>query len=126
VKTIKQTYIVNAPANKVWQAFVDPKIIEQWGGGPAKMNDKEGTNFSLWDGDIHGTNTKVIDQKLLEQDWYGGEWDAPSKISFHFAFKHGKTEIEMVHSNVPDNAAKDIDQGWKDYYLGPIKVLLES
>lgn len=126
MKSIKQTYLINAPISKVWQAFIDPKIIEQWGGGPAKMDDKEGSEFSLWGGDIYGTNTRVVKEKLLEQDWYGGKWDAPSKLSFGFTSKGDKTEVRMVHKDVPGNEAKDIDQGWKDYYLGPLKELLES
>ncbi len=126
MKTIKQTYVINAPITKVWQAFVNPSVIEQWGGGPAKMSVEEGFEFKLWGGDIYGTNTKVITEKLLQQDWYGGKWDTPSKLSFSFSENDGNTEIKMIHTDVPDDAAKDIEQGWREYYLGPIKELLES
>ncbi len=126
MKTIKQTYIVDAPVAKVWQAFINPEIIEQWGGGPAKMSEAEGFEFKLWGGDIHGTNTNVVREKLLAQDWYGGKWDAPSKLSFKFSEKDGKTIIKMVHADVPDDNAKDIADGWRDYYLGPLKDLLEQ
>jgi uncharacterized protein YndB with AHSA1/START domain len=111
----------------VWQAFVDPRVIEQWGGGPdVRMNDQEGGKFNLWGGDIHGTNTKVVEHKLLEQDWYGGDWDEPSKVVFSFTAEGNRTVVMLVHSNVPDAEAKDFDQGWKDYYLGAIKELLET
>lgn len=126
MKTIKQTYVINAPTTKVWQAFVNPSVIEQWGGGPAKMSEEEGFEFKLWGGDIYGTNTKVVTEKLLQQDWYGGKWNTPSKLSFKFSEIDGKTTVDMVHSNVPDKYAKDIDQGWRDYYLGPIQELLEK
>ncbi len=52
MKVIKQTYIIKAPLEKVWNALTDPKIIEKWGAGPAIMDSKEGTEFSLWGGDI--------------------------------------------------------------------------
>jgi len=39
MKIIKQKYTIKAPVARVWQAFVDPKIIDSWGGGPAKMDD---------------------------------------------------------------------------------------
>ena len=123
---IEQKYNIKAPVDKVWQAFVDPKIIDQWGGGPAEMDGEEGTRFSLWGGDIYGTNTKVIKHKLLEQNWFGGKWDKPSKASFHFTAKGDRTELKLVHKNIPETAVRDIEQGWKDYYLGPIKELLEE
>ncbi len=126
MKSITQTYTVNAPVAGTWAALTDPVIINSWGGGPAKMNDKVGTKFSLWGGDIHGINTKVILNKILEQDWYGGDWDAPSKVTFTLTEKNDQTTIVLQHNNIPDSEAKDIADGWKRYYLGPLKELLEK
>jgi uncharacterized protein YndB with AHSA1/START domain len=127
VKRIEQTYEIKAPIDKVWRALVDPKVIGEWGGGPAKMNAKEGSKFSLWGGDIYGTNTKVVVNKLLKQDWFSGnKWKEPSQVSFHLKQNGDNTEIKLVHTNVPDQDAKDIAQGWKDYYLGLLKDLLEQ
>jgi activator of HSP90 ATPase len=127
MKHIEQTYSIKAPLAEVWRAFVDPEVIEQWGGGPAKMSAKEGTEFSLWGGDIHGTNTKVESPRLLEQDWYSGaDWPEPSKLRFEFSKIGDVTTIKLTQSNVPDAEADDIAQGWKDYYLGAIKELLET
>lgn len=126
MKTIKQKYLVNAPLEKVWQALVDPKEISKWGGGPAKMSEEENFEFSLWGGDIYGTNIKVVKEKKLVQDWYGGKWEKPSKVTFNLEEKGGKIEIELIHEDIPDSEAADIDDGWKRYYLGPLKDLLES
>lgn len=52
-----------APLEKVWQALVDPKVIDMWGAGKAKMSDKESDTFTLWDGEVHGKNLEVIPQK---------------------------------------------------------------
>ena len=125
MKVIRQTYHIKAPAESVWQALVDPKIITKWGGGPATMSDKKGQKFELWGGDIHGTNTKVVNNKLLEQDWYSGNWEKPSQVIFKLIANKGATKLELIHKNVPEKDLKDIDQGWKDFYLGPIKELLE-
>ena len=46
MKIIKQTYLINSSIEDVWQALVDPKYINAWGGGPAKMADKVGTKFA--------------------------------------------------------------------------------
>ena len=126
MKTIKQVYKIEAPVQKVWQALTDPAIIEKWGGGPAKMDDCEGTEFSLWGGDIHGKNLDVTENKKLVQEWFGGHWDKPSKVTFTLTEKETKTEVRLNHSDVPDREAKDIADGWKIYYFGPLKNLLEK
>lgn len=90
------------------------------------MDDKEGGDFSLWGGEIYGTNTKVVPEKLLEQDWYSGKWDKPSKAIFTFNTDGDKTIVKLVNSNLPDNEAEDVNDGWKEFYLGPIKELLEN
>ncbi len=126
MKTIIQDYHVNAPIEKVWEALVNPQDINNWGGGPAKMDDKEGTKFSLWGGDIHGTNIEVEVFKKLVQEWYGGKWEEPSIVTFKLEKDKGGTKLQLLHENVPDNEYEDIDKGWKEYYLGPLKKYLES
>ncbi|MBI2031865.1 MAG: SRPBCC domain-containing protein [Candidatus Levybacteria bacterium] len=126
MKTIRQEYLINASVERVWRALVDPKEIDKWGAGPAKMDDKVGTKFSLWGGEVHGTNTKVEKNKLLQQDWFGGDWKEPSIVRFVLSEKEGKTKVELVHENVPDDEHDDIDDGWKRYYLGPLKKYLEK
>lgn len=125
MKTIKQKYLIKAPIEKVWQALVDPSIIDDWGGGPAEMDDKVGSDFKLWGGDIHGRNLKVTKNKQLVQEWYGGDWDQPSRVTFTLTEKGPKTEVQLLHENVPDNEVKSIEDGWSKYYLGPLKQLLE-
>lgn len=126
MKTIRQTYIIKAPVKKVWKALTDPKHIEGWGAGPAKMAPVEGTKFSLWGADIFGTNKEVIPNKKLVQEWWGGRWDEPSTVTFELLEKNGKTKVELLHENLPNDAAKDIEKGWKDYYMGPLKKYVES
>lgn len=126
VKSLKQTYTIKSPISKVWQALTDPKIIDAWGGGPAKMQAKIGFKFSLWGGDITGTNTKVVPEKLLVQDWMSGKWDEFSKLEFRLSEKSGITTVILTQSNIPDSELADISEGWKVYYLGKIKKLLEN
>lgn len=126
MKVLRQTYKIKAPLSKVWEAFVDPKIIEKWGGGPAKMNEKEGFEFSLWGGDINGKNTKVVKEKILKQDWNGGHWEKPSELEFKLSEKDGVTTVDLTQSGIPEAEFDHIADGWKRYYLGEIKNLLEK
>jgi activator of HSP90 ATPase len=123
---INQKYIINAPANKVWEALTNPKIIEKWSQSKATMNDSEGTNFKLWDGDIFGKNIRVIKNKELVQEWTSGDWEKPSTVTFKLKELDNKTEVTLTHIGVPESEIEDIDNGWKDYYMNPLKEVVEK
>ncbi|MBI3342509.1 SRPBCC domain-containing protein [Candidatus Curtissbacteria bacterium] len=125
MKTINQTYTIKAPIEKVWKALVDPQEIDDWGGGPAEMDGQAGTEFKLWGGDIWGKNLEVVPNEKLVQEWYGGDWPEPSKATFTLKSADGATTVELVNENVPDREEKEIAIGWKKYYLGPMKEMLE-
>lgn len=124
MKQFKQTYIIDAATHDVWKALVDPKVIADWGAGPASMSDKK-EKFSLWGGDIYGTNTEIHSGHMLAQDWYGGDWAEPSHVTIELASEDDKTTITLTHTNIPDDEFEGIKSGWKDYYFGPMKELLE-
>src|SRR5579863_5897259 len=111
MKSLTKTYHINAPVEKVWQTLIDPKIISEWSGAKTKMDAQEGSDFSLWDGDIFGKNIKVIQNEELKQEWYGGKWDKPSIVLFRLKDVGGKTELKLSQQDIPDNEAEDIDKG---------------
>lgn len=122
---IKQTYTINTPPAKVYRALTDAAVAEQWGASPAKVDAREGGEFSYWDGDIHGIYTKLIPNKLIEQDWYGH--DNPTwkyTVSFTFEGDDKTTTVRMVYAGNILDEQKDI-KDWQDYYFTPIKELLE-
>lgn len=126
MKTLKLTYTIKSSVESVWQALVDAHEIEGWGAGPAEMSDKEGMKFKLWGGDIHGTNIEVIPGEKLVQDWYGGDWPAPSKVTITLMQEDHDCHIELLHENIPDADFDDIKQGWDEYYFGPLKAYVEK
>lgn len=126
MKSIKKTYEIKARVSAVWQALIDPKEISAWGAGPATMVSKAGTKFKLWGGDIYGVNTKVVKNKLIEQDWYGGDWKQASQCQIRLAGDDNSTKIELLHENVPDSEFDSIAEGWDSYYFGPMKQYLEK
>jgi activator of HSP90 ATPase len=125
-KKLKQEYEIAAPLSSVWKALTDTKVINKWGGGPAKMKPEVGFKFSFWGGDITGSNTKVISMKQLNQDWMAGKWDEFSKVVFKLSNKAGVTTVVLTQTGIPFKEFKDIADGWDRYYFGEIKKLLES
>jgi activator of HSP90 ATPase len=122
---IEDSYIIASSPDKVWEALVDPDLIEKWGAGPAKMTDKKG-KFSLWGGEIYGENTKVEKEKTLEQDWFTKDWKEPSKVVINLMKEKNGTRVSLEHNEVPEGSKTAIAQGWKEYYFGPMKELLEG
>ena len=94
------------------------------------MNEKIGTKFSLLGGSIWGTNTEVVIEKKLVQDWYSdsgnGKWEKASTVTFELHEEKGGVRIDLTHKDVPEAEIKSIGEGWKDYYLGPLKEYLEK
>lgn len=123
---IKQVYVIKSPVKKVWRALVDPEIIERWGAGPARMDTKEGSEFSLWGGDIRGKNIQIVDNKKIVQEWYAGNWSKPSIVSITLKSKGDITQVNLRQKDVPKNEEADVDDGWSRYYFGEIKKLLEN
>jgi activator of HSP90 ATPase len=124
---IRKSYTINAPADRVWKALTDPRVIERWSGGDADLCAEPDHAFSLWGGSIFGTVVEVDPGRSMLQEWYGGNWDAPSLARFTLSSDpSGGTRLELENTGVPDEDGADIDSGWDDYYLGPIKQLLET
>ena len=126
MKSIKKVYMISSKIEDVWNALVDPTVIDKWGGGPSKMNDTVGTDFELWNGDIYGKNLEVVNEKKLVQEWYGGDWPKPSIVTFTLKPSESEVILELEQIDVPDDEFEDINKGWDDFYLGPMKDMLES
>ncbi len=121
MKTFKKHYIINAAPEEVFSAITNPFTIELWSGFPAQMEAKEETEFSIFEGDISGRNIRVIENQLLEQEWYFGDSPEQSIVTISIKEHQLGTKIDLVHTNIPDDEYDDFVEGWNDYYWGAIK-----
>jgi activator of HSP90 ATPase len=62
----------------------------------------------------------------LVQDWFFKKWKNPSRVSFKLINKGKETELNLLHKNIPNEDATDINHGWKDFYIGPLMSYLEK
>jgi uncharacterized protein YndB with AHSA1/START domain len=124
---LTKSYFIGAPPAAVWRALTDPAVIDAWGGGPAEIRAEAGAAFTFWGGDIFGTVTAAEPPHRLVQEWWGDdvEWDEASEVTFDLTPEGSGTRLALAHTNVPDDEADEFDAGWDDYYLGPLKELLE-
>lgn len=123
---ITKRYAIRATPEAVWDALTNPKTIRKWGAGPVKMHAHKGRWWHLWGGDVCGRNMQVVKEKKLVQEWYGGDWDKGSKVTFSLKKSKTGTTLTLRHVGVPRDEYAGIKSGWDDYYLGPMKRLLEK
>jgi len=125
MKDYKQYITIEAEPEDVYACLTNPFTIELWSDMPAKMEAKEGTEFEMFEGDIAGRILKLEPGKMVVQQWYFGEQEAPSIVTFKIHPDKGKVSLELRHTNIPDEAYEEMVEGWKKYFLGRIKEFLE-
>jgi len=123
-ETIKQRVTVSAKPIEVYEAFVDAEKHSAFTGSKATGEGKVGRKFTAWDGYISGKFLELEKGKRIVQEWVTTEWPEgypPSRFELTLREVKGGTEVSMVHSNVPAEQAEDLEEGWNEFYLKPLK-----
>jgi len=121
VKELSINYRIKANAEELFRAMTDSFTLELWSGYPAIMKPVEGTEFEIWGGDICGVNLEFIENQKIVQEWYFGEREERSIVTIMLKPKGKATLIELIHTNIPDEAYDNIKNGWYDSYLSSLK-----
>jgi uncharacterized protein YndB with AHSA1/START domain len=121
MKNIKQNHTIPAEREIVFAALTNPLTIEIWSGYDAEFHPVEGTEFSLWEGDIVGKNLEIVPGELIKQQWYFDGQDEDSIVTIKLKDAGNQTSIEILHVNIPDEAFDDMKEGWNKYYFGALK-----
>lgn len=129
VKTISQRVHFEAKPHAVYEALMDAKKHAQFTGGKVTLSRKVGGSFTAYDGYAEGKNIELEKDKLIVQSWRASDWPEGHYSRVTFSMKKspsGGTMLAFKQENVPADKAKDIEQGWKDYYWAPLKQMLEK
>jgi len=126
MKEFKKYFKIQASVQDVYNAIVNPNMVELWTGDDAVMDDQPGTEFSLYEGNISGKNIEIIKEQKIVQQWYFGEQEEASIVTIKFHQDKKNTSVEVHQTNIPDDAFENISEGWSFAYFEPIKELLEE
>ena len=118
MKDYKKYYIIPAHPEEVYAALTNPATLQLWTGSPAAMGTEPGTEFSLWEGNICGTNISFETGKKIVQHWDFGEQEEPSVVTILLHEHKQGTSAELRHTNIPDEAYEEIVEGWNEIYFG--------
>ncbi|HEY7565235.1 MAG TPA: SRPBCC family protein [Acidimicrobiia bacterium] len=130
---------IDAPANRVWQALVDPKQIKQYMFGSEVTSDWKPGSLIRWKGTFEGKPyedkgriLEVNDQRRLMYTHYSplsGEPDRPESyhtVAIDLTAGDGSTTVKLTQDNNKDEEArKHSEENWETMLKG-LKELVES
>jgi len=129
-RTITQKIVFkNTPVATLYDTYMNAKEHSASVGVAAKIQNKEGTDFSAHDNYVTGKNLQLIKNKLIVQSWRASDWsksDIDSTFILFFEQKGNDGVMHMAHANVPDKHLAGIKKGWNDYYWKPWKKYFEE
>lgn len=121
MKDYRKYFIIPAEPELVYKALTQEQTIKLWTGDKAQMQEKEGSEFSLWDGSIVGKNLSFESGRSVEQEWFFGENSEAASIVKLKLHPHPQgTSLELRHLNIPDEAYEDIVEGWNEIYMASL------
>lgn len=122
--TITQKEVIaGASASEVYDALMDSKKHAEFTNAKAQIDNKVGGKFTAWDDYIEGESIELDPGKKIVQKWRGSDWTEGeySRVTYTLKDVDGGCEIDFHQSDVPSEFAKDVEQGWSDYYWEPLR-----
>ncbi len=74
---------------------------------------------------LHIKPNKMIVQTWRGSDWEKSEMDSILILTFSDA-DDDRTQLEMVHANVPEKYAEELKKGWQEHYWKKWKSYIKS
>lgn len=130
VSEIYHELTFHASLVEVFEALTDASQIDEWGGGPARVQAKTNGRYSLWDGEMHGIVKEIeyptrLVHSLRESNWAPDILD--SIVTWEIEETSRGTLLKLTHTGLPNRKICEVhNEGWGEYFLGPLKVYLDN
>jgi len=117
MKEYKNYFIIKEVPEIVYKALTVETTLKLWTGFDAKMKEEVGFEFSLWDGDIVGQNMEFQKDKIIKQEWFFGDQEEKSIVTFKLHPHKKGTSLELLHINIPEEDYDDMVAGWENIFM---------
>jgi uncharacterized protein YndB with AHSA1/START domain len=135
----KSSVTINAPAEKVWKALIDPVQIKQYLFGTDVESDWKVGSPIRWGGEWQGkkyqdkgTVVKIDPKKFLQHTYWSSMQGKPDKpenynnVSYSLKEESGKTTVSLEQDgNDNEQSKQHAEQNWNTVLSG-LKKLLEG
>jgi activator of HSP90 ATPase len=125
METIRQTVVVDCPAHAIYEAFMNQTQHAELTGAPALIENRIGGLYAAYNEDLVGEFTKLVPDEWIVLLWRSEmpTWpeDHFAVISLELSQSYDGTTIEFTASDVPEQCADAIIEGWQDMYWEPLQ-----
>jgi len=121
--TIFKTVVLPAPAETLYDMYMDSEIHGAFTGAPANISEVAGSPFEAFGGLLLGTMLQAVKPRLIVQSWRSvnfAEEDPDSTLIISFTPEvDGEGRIDLVHLDVPEDDYQGVSGGWESRYFTP-------
>src|SRR5512134_3338136 len=131
-KIIHHAVTLPAPAEKLYDMYLDPKTHAAITDKPVTISPHPGSEFlvfDVFDGLVTGKILSVVPKCIIVQLWREKNWKPEvrdSLVVMTFSPEGDSGKIELIHVHVPEGEFDAINRGWQKYYWKPWREYLEK
>jgi uncharacterized protein YndB with AHSA1/START domain len=139
MESLNTSITINAPAAKVWQALIDPKIVKQYFFGTNVKSDWKKGSPIIWEGEWEGktyqdtgTILDIEPGKYVKYNYWssmsgtGNKPENYADITYGLSEKDGQTILTITQDNIKNKESKEhSEQNWKSVF-GKMKEMIEN
>ncbi|KAI7908239.1 activator of Hsp90 ATPase [Cokeromyces recurvatus] len=110
-------------ARDIYETLLDSKRADIWSHNKSKISKKMGSEFQLFDGNVHGLLLQATPAKSILQTWRLKGWpkDHYSTVTISFTERPDGVLVNVNQVGVPAGQEEIIKRNWMGYYWTPIK-----
>ena len=117
-KSIKMKLGFDSSPDLMYQCLMDDQRLSFFTQSAAQMERKEGGRFSLFGGQITGTNVTLEENKKIVQKWRFESWPANhySTVTIQLTPGDRCTNVSLEQTGVPSSDYERTRGGWEQFF----------
>lgn len=126
---IQKVVFKNTKKESLYDLYMNAALHSLITDGPVEVSESIGSKFRAFGDYITGKILQIERNQLIVQSWHGSDWDeneSDSVFVLSMEQREDDAVLNVIHANVPEKQAADLDRGWHDFYWKPWKKYLAS
>lgn len=122
--TLKLKPTFTASAEQLYKAFLDKPMVAAWSRASPDIEAKEGSDYSLFNGNIVGKVVKLEENKKIVMTWRLRDWKEGhfATITMDFDQGSGETVLNVNWTGIPIGQEEIVENNFQNYYVKPIML----
>ena len=110
-------------AEEAFRVFVQSELLSAFSRGSVTVHPVVGGTFSMFDGNVSGSFTKIEPNQVIEQTWRFKQWPEGyhSNVTITFEEKSDHTLVTVNQVGIPVSDYDRTEHGWRINYFRSIK-----